>query len=329
MSATLDSHRNGNDPELSVILVIGGQRNRSARALQSVLDQSIIDRIEILLFDLGPENLSPLPGSDHPQVRLFRWNPKSLLHHARVEGVRIARAPTVLFLEEHCEIGPEAAGLLIEAHRGPWAAVGGRLVNGNPDIGTSNQAFHMNYGRYVCAPQTRGPVRRVSGQNSTFKRDVLLRYNDEIEVMMVSDLILQLMLEKDGYQFFHEPGATVAHRNEISLPSLAKGVFFWNWCFSGTRARLFHWSWLRRIIWILLSPLMPWVRLFRIFRWMLRHRVYPLGKVLRDTPFILVTNYISAVGQVAGLVSGTGYAARRFSEFEMNEPRPSLTDVAT
>jgi hypothetical protein len=54
-------------PELSVILVVGGQRVRAGAALRSLLEQSIIDRIEILLFDLGPENCSALSGRSSPR----------------------------------------------------------------------------------------------------------------------------------------------------------------------------------------------------------------------------------------------------------------------
>ncbi len=66
-------------PALSVILVIGGQRERERRALQSLLGQSAIDRMEILLYDLGPVDCPPIPGSDHPRVRLTRWTPEDLL----------------------------------------------------------------------------------------------------------------------------------------------------------------------------------------------------------------------------------------------------------
>ena len=48
---------NGNSPALSVIIAVGGQRARAGRALQSLLDQSIIDRMEILLFDWIRQNI--------------------------------------------------------------------------------------------------------------------------------------------------------------------------------------------------------------------------------------------------------------------------------
>ena len=67
------------------------ESGRGAR-LRSLLEQSAIDRMEILLFDLGPETCPALPGSDHPRVRLTRRAPRDLLATARADGVRAARS---------------------------------------------------------------------------------------------------------------------------------------------------------------------------------------------------------------------------------------------
>ena len=227
-------------PALSVILVIGGQREREARALQSLLEQSAIDRMEILLYDLGPVDCPPIPGSDHPRVRLTRQTPDDLLAVARADGIRAARAPVICFMEEHCEMQPGTAEVFIRAHEGPWTAVGGDFINGNPDSVHSNQAFRMNYGIYV-RPQVRGgPAHFVPGQNSAFKRDVLLRYDDKLEMLLNADLVLQRLMARDGCRFLYEPAAKIAHRNENTFRSLATGIFYWNWCFSHVRAKLFR-----------------------------------------------------------------------------------------
>ena len=97
-------------------------------------------------------------------------------------------------MEEHCEMQPGSVEAILIAHRGPWAAVGSDFINGNPDAESSNKAFRMNYGAYVGPARPRGPVPRVAGQNSAFKRDVLLRYEPYLEWMMNADLVLQLKM---------------------------------------------------------------------------------------------------------------------------------------
>jgi GT2 family glycosyltransferase len=308
-------------PDLTVVLVIGDQRERERRALQSLLQQSAIDRMEILLYDLGPADCPPLPGSEHRRVCLTRRTPQDLLATARADGIRAAKAPVICFMEEHCEMQPGAAEAFLRAHEGPWAAVGGGFINGNPDSAMSNRAFRMTYGIYTLLPRERGEVAFVPGQNATFKKDVLLRFDHELETLLSADLVLQWQLRREGFAFFHEPTAIIAHRNENTLRSLATGQFYWNWCFAHLRAKKFQWSIARRIAWILLAPLIPWWRVAKLFRWLPR---FGLGRSLRfltDIPFILAANHWAAAGQVAGLLNKLDRGARMFSHFEMNEPR--------
>jgi Glycosyl transferase family 2 len=307
-------------PELSVILVAGGQRKRATAALRSLLGQSIIDRIEILFFDLGPKDCPALPGSDHPRVRMTRGGPKDL-SAARVQGVHAAHAPVVCFMEEHCEVQPGWAEATVLAHRGPWAGVGCDFINGNPNAGRSDKAFRMNYGVYVRPQRGRGPVKRIAGQNSAFKRDILLRYEPQLEIMMSADLVLQWKMARDGSQFFYEPTAKMAHRNENTLRSLCVGVFYWNWCFSNIRAEAFQWGFPRRALRIVLAPLIPWVRLVKMFIWTLRLGRSQFVQFVRDIPFVITVNHCAAAGQVAGLFNPVETGAREFSHFEMNEPR--------
>lgn len=315
-------------PALSVILVIGGQRERERRALKSLLEQSAIDRMEILLYDLGPADCPPIPGSDHPRVFLTRRTPECLLGTARADGIRAAKAPVICFMEEHCEMQPGAAQAFIRAHEGPWAAVGGSFISGNPDSLRSNQAFRMNYGIYLRPHLGRGRTHSVAGQNSSFKREILLRYNEQLETLLNADLVLQWQILREGYEFFHEPAAKIAHRNENTIPSLMTGVFYWNWCFSHVRANFFGWSTARRITWILLTPLMPWVRLARMFTWMPRFGFVRFLTFLADIPMIIAVSYCAAAGQVAGLLNKLDRGARIFSHFETNEPRLLREELA-
>jgi GT2 family glycosyltransferase len=308
-------------PQLSIILVIGSQRERERRALQSLLEQSAIDRMEILLYDLGPTDCPLLPGSDHPRVRLTRQTPQDLLGMARADAIRTAKAPVVCFMEEHCELQPGSAEALIRAHQGPWAGVGCDIINGNPDSARSNQAFRMNYGIYLPPKHVPGPTRFIPGQNSAFKRDVLLHYGEQLDLMLNADLVLQWKLMRDGYQLFYEPAAKMAHRNENTFRSLCTGVFYWNWCFSHVRAKVFHWSLARRALRILLAPLIPWWRVAKMFTWVPQLGLAQFLEFLTDIPFIVGVSYCAAAGQVAGLLNKLAQGARVFSHFEMNEPR--------
>jgi glycosyltransferase involved in cell wall biosynthesis len=322
MSEMEDRQAKADTPELSVILVVGGQRERAAAALRSLLEQSAIDRMEVLLFDLGPEGSEILRGSDHPRVRMTRrCGQKFGLAAARADGIRAARAPVIALIEEHVLALAGWAEAMIEAHRGPWAAVGCRFVCANPRSGSSDKAFRLTYGDYIQPKRARGPASFVAGQNSTFKRDLVLRYDKHLERLMNADLVLQWMLLRDGFEFLHEPSATIAHRNENKMRRLCLGAFYWNWCFSNVRADVFQWTLFRKVIWILFSPLIPWVRFSRLIASVSRLGFAQFVQFIRDTPAIFAVNYSSAAGQAFGLLNKIDRASRGFSYFELNEPR--------
>ena len=311
-----------------MVLVVGGQRERAARALGSLLDQSVSARMEILLFDLGPEGSLPLPESDRPNVKMTRLSPADLLGAARARGVREAQAPVVAFLEEHCEMRPGWAEAMIAHHRGSWAAVVSDFTVGNPDAGASDVCFRITYGDYIRPQEQAGVVSSVATQNSAFKRDVLLSYEPDLELMLTGDLILQLQMQRDGHRFYYDPSVKIAHRSENTFRSLAVGVFLWSWGFSNIRANFFRWSLFRRAIWIALAPLIPWVRLTRRIVRSLRRRDVSLVQLLRDLPFVFGIDCSSAAGQVVGLVTGAERGIREFSHFEMNEPRRLRSEMS-
>ena len=160
-------------PAVSVIVMVDGQRERGARCLQSILSQSIIDEMEVLLLDFAPPDTPPMRGSEHPSVRVVRMGDTIEFGGARALGVQMARAPIVAFLEEHVIARPGWAEALVRAHRGGWAGVGPEVHNPMPGYGISDAIFVVGYGTWA-PPLAPGETELIPSQNSSFRRDVLL-----------------------------------------------------------------------------------------------------------------------------------------------------------
>ena len=58
-------------PEMTVIVAVGNLRRRAGGCLQSLLDQGLGERMEILLLDCGRPGSEPVPYSDAPSVRIL------------------------------------------------------------------------------------------------------------------------------------------------------------------------------------------------------------------------------------------------------------------
>lgn len=315
-------------PALTILQVVGERRERAVGALASILSQDCVDRLEVLLFDLAPGDPPPLPGSEHPCVRTVRLPANTLFAAAKAEGVRRASAPVVAFVEEHVRVFPGWARALIEAHRGPWAGIGAEVHNGNPEVRLSRILEVINYHPWL-PPAPRAEFGMLPGHNSSFKRDVLLAYGDELEDLLRAELVLHQRLHREGHRLLVEPAARIAHLNESTLASAGRGRFLWNRIYAPMRARFFGWSRIRRLTYILATPVIPVYALLRLALFAFRRRPELLPRITAGAPVLFTVQLASALGHTTGLLFGPGDAETAFTWFEMNEfrdPGPGRKD---
>lgn len=266
-------------------------------------------------------------GSDHPMVRTLPLPPATLFAAARAHGLHAAQAPLIAFLEEHSRPRPGWTAALLRAFTGPWAAVGPAMHNANPGVGRSDAICLMSYCLFF-PPLPAGEVALVPGHNSAYRREVLMSYGDALPTLLANDNVLMGVLRRDGHRLFLEPAAGVEHLNETGLASIAVGYFAFHRCYGHYRATRFAWPWWRRLAYVALTPLIPLYYLLR-FGDRLRRRRSPFFRVLlRNGAFIYAAQLGSATGQAVGLLLGPGDAERRFTEYELTEPRPQAGEVA-
>src|SRR5688572_15414215 len=191
---------------MTVVVVVGEQRDRASRCLHSVLEQDCVEDLEIILIDVAAEIFPPLAGSEHPSLRYLASPAGATLSGVRAAAVRMASAPIIVFLEEHCRAFPGWATALIRAHQGPSAAVGAEIHNANPESRLSRIIELMNYNLWL-PPATRGEFNLLPGHNSSFKRDVLLQYGDELETLLRAEVVLYHRMHRDGHRLLLEPDA--------------------------------------------------------------------------------------------------------------------------
>jgi hypothetical protein len=303
------------EPKLTAALVVGASRTRAEKALRSLLHQSGIEEIEVLVIDCVPPGTPTMAGCDHPSVRVIPIPPPAVFGQLRAEAVRQARAPVVAFLEEHCLALTGWAQALIRAHQGPWAGVGGEVYNANPGVGYSNITHLSSYADWLPG----GPAREMvmlPGHNTSYKRDVLLRYDANLPDLLMSETALQWRLAQDGYKLWFDPSVRFAHNNEARPESWLE-YFHWSRYLGATRVAEFHWPLWKRIAYGVLSPVSPWVRLARLGLQVLRRYPQRLWTLVWNTPILIVGLYFATLGQAVGVLFGAGDVALRFTEYEL------------
>lgn len=311
------------DPSLSVILIIGDQRFRDAVALGCLLAQQNIDEIEILLLDWGAAGTPPLAGSEHPAVRTLVCERTMCLHEMKALGVREARAPIVAFLEEHVQVVPGWAEAVIAAHRGPWAGVGPAITCANPGLGISNLVTIL--GAFdAFSPDLPAEERyRIYGQNSAYKRRVLLDAPYPLELLLLNPLAMQrVLVEREGQRLYFQPAIQICHLNEGDTWAMMQGYFFWSRCYGFACQALLHRAWGKSLLAAGRTSLTPAIRAIR------RGLSFPRSPAAKTVPglkalfVLLLVEYSGALGQMLGLLIGLGNSGPAYTEYELNQFRP-------
>lgn len=308
-------------PRLSVVIATGALRKVSSKALHALVQQDIIEQMEILIVDCAAAGTPPISDSDHARVSVIKVSEEVNFEAAMVMGIHQARAPIVALLEEHCIVLPGWAAAIIEAHKEPWGAVCGEVINGNPGLGISNAEFLATRDIRWQAPAERAQLPMLDGHNSAYKREILLGYGDRLELMLRAEAALLFKMQEDGYKLLLEPAARYIHINEASPGTLPSTLFYWHRIFGYTRALIFHWSPLQRLKRLLMLPLLPWWHAADTFVYILKKRRDQLWMFMKNLPLILALHYCTNAGVAMGILFGEGDAAAAFSARERGVER--------
>jgi hypothetical protein len=234
------------------------------------------------------------------------------------ECFRAARGPVVVYVEEHSYPGAGWAEALVRAHAGPWAAVGPAVTNANPESAVSWSALYLDFTEFV-APGETGPADSLANHQTSYKRDLLLRYGGRLGRYLENESTLQRDLVETGHRLYYEPRARTNHVNVSRFGEFLVAQFVNCREFGANRAQLEGWRW-RRLLYVAGSPLIPIVRGRKILRELRKSRL-DRKLLLRMAPSMLLGLGSAAAGEVTGYVFGKGDASRQRVTFELDRMR--------
>jgi GT2 family glycosyltransferase len=316
-------------PELTAILTVDVQRKRGEIALQAMLAQTLLPRMEILILDRGLHAHPPLNGSEHPNVRTVLLDGRCGYGEALASGVAAARCPVVAFVEEHVQVFPDWAAALVEAHHGPWVAVCGEIYPGHLDQPAAIRTELVSRQRW-SAPARGGEAAVLRWQNVSYKREVLLGLGDRLPQYLQSEGALFRRLRREGGRLYIEPAAKMVHAHEYSTRVFLTGTLYSSRSGAASAARVLgrglEGFW-RPFASALVGPLRWPLVLYRRTR-ELPDAKFWTGVYWRNFSFVLLYYAMAALGTLQGLLLGAGDSSARFLDFEINEPRliPNLAD---
>ncbi len=310
--AVVDS-RDSDKPALAAILVVPDTYDTIRRTMAYLQAQTVAEQVEVILVAPSYQQLQ----LDESELACFHsWQvvevgvvtSKKL---GVVAGIRRARAPIVALTEDHSFPDANWAEVLIDAHKQPWAVVGPSMRNGNPDTMISRADYYQAYGEWTH-PISSGPVRHLPGNNSSYKRDILLKLGDELEDLMQAESILHRSLREQGYELLLESRTCTSHFNFSTWSSWIPLRYYGGRQFASTWAK--SWPWSRRLLFTVASPLIPWIRLWRVQKQVRRLQHHRL--LIRVLLVLLAGLMVEGLGHMAGYALGAGNCIESLEEYE-------------
>ena len=301
-------------PALSVILPTPDDFETLRRTVAALRGQTILDRLELVVVAPTVEmSVDPAAVAGFFAVQVISVGPITSSNGARVAGIRAARAPIVVLAEDHCFPEPDWAASLLEAFEQGCAAVGPVLRNGNPRTALSWANFLAEYGHWIGQPA--GEVDQLPGHNSAYRRELLLEYGADLVPLMEAETVMQEVLRKRGERLLLQPKARADHFNFSSFRSSVRLRFHGGRMFAGHRVR--GWPWHRKLMYLIGSPLIPFIRVWRISRLLGNSDECRLPK-WRLLPVVMGMLIIDGAGELVGYLIGPGRASAELSAIEFH-----------
>lgn len=304
-------------PVLSAILPAPEDLAFLERTVVALGAQRIADQMELVIVAGRPDQ--PLPTrwcAWFRSVQLVDRRQWTTMTDARAAGVWQARAPIVVFCEDHSFPAPGWAEALLAGHEGPWAAVGPAMDNANPETRTSWANHAIEYGPWL-PPVRPGAWRHIPGHNSSYKRAVLTDYGNRLPEMLEAESVLHWDLGRRGLQVAMAPAARTRHLGFSRLIPSVTLRFCGGRLFAASRSA--SWPSWRRAVYTVGAAALPALRTWRAMRDLRRVEDSRPRRGLGALTFLLLI--ADALGEAVGYAAGAGDQARRLSAIEHNRER--------
>jgi hypothetical protein len=296
-------------PPLSIVVVSFNGPPLLEACLASLEGQAAKAGAEILVVRAGPREGPPWAALERrfPAVRWPGAPAGSTNPRLRALGIASAQAEIIGLLEDDCVIDPAWCETALEAHQGPWAAVGGAVEPGPYRRSCDWAVFLYEYGRFL-RPFEAGPATDLPGNNVIYKRGALASVPG-LDADGFYDVFIHQHLLASGQGLFRTPTLVVQNRNFWPLSYLAISPFHHGRGFAAKRADRMAPA--NRAIRALLAPFLPVVQVYRLARLTLDRRRL-LGRLIVSLPATVLFSGSWAAGECVGYVAGPGKSVQRW-----------------
>jgi hypothetical protein len=315
---SITNQNNDSFPSLSAVLPVNGNYGSVRLVMQRLTAQTISNQIE-MIFIIPEDSLFEPDSLDMNHFHSFQVKAVKFpfsLFRAYAEGIRAAKAPVAVLTQDHAFMDENWAEILIEDHKQDWAVVGPHVCNANPVSMVSWADFYISYGEWASPVET-GIKPHLPGHNSSYKVDILRKFDWELENAMEGESFFHRRLHGLGYRLLLDSRICLLHLNYETWRGWLPKRYYQGRQFAAAWSQ--YWNRKRRFLYIAASPAVPFLRLWRAWRNIRRGK--SIKFLLRLTPYLLIGLIAESCGHVLGYCLGRGDCVEKINAFEFDRIR--------
>jgi glycosyltransferase involved in cell wall biosynthesis len=289
-----------NKPRVSIIIGVMEEKGIDTifSSLNSFLPQEGNIDFEFIVVDEANEQREKIYRERFPWVKLInteRLMPESYLRNIALQH---ARCEIIVFTTDHVRFPRCYLKNLVAVFSKGYRIVGGPVANGNPEVFIGWVQYFCEYNKWLPGLHE-GVVDDLPGTNFAYHIDLLKRLGPLPEGEYSVETLFHKKAKENGNKLYFCHGLRIEHINEEKISVIWTERFLYGKLFAARR----NFPVWKRIIYIVLSPLIALIEYIRIFK-NARHDQTCLKKFIQCTPLLFPTLFIWMAGECVGYIGG-------------------------
>ncbi|MGH9971058.1 MAG: glycosyltransferase [Pyrinomonadaceae bacterium] len=287
-------------PKLSVVVGSQNARHSISQCLNALERQHDGQEVEIIVVDNSTDGTADTVSQQFPKIMLIRSDAGKQMPELWEIGISRSGGDVVALTTSHFVPEKNWIAEILNAHQSHYAGIGGAIENDRKAGLVSWAVYFCRYSPYM-PPFREVTVNDFAGDNASYKRSALDRYR-EARRKGFWEFFIHTAMRKDGLELLLTPKIVVYHQKSFSLPGFMSQRFWHGRQFGGERASRI--SPLKRLIYILASPMIPLVFLSRI-TWRVFTRRRKIKEYFLSMPILLLFLLSWAAGELTGYLGAS------------------------
>lgn len=287
--------------QLSVIIASYNSEKTIEGCLSSLKNQKTDKDFEIIVVDSSTDGTAKLVEERFPEVNLYKFQTRKFCGDARNFSISVAKSEIIAFIDTDCIADRNWIDNILKSHLSPYYAIGGTIGNGNPESYVGWAAYFCEFSQWMPDSPAKW-MADIAGANMSYKRDVFRKYGSFIEGTYCSDTEFHWRLKRNGHSIRFVPSIRIYHCNINKFVKFLTHEFEHGRSFARVRVKSKNFSYLRRLFYVVFSPMILLKLFIKIGLINLKNRIYLLH-YLKVLPLLMLGITSWSIGESAGYIS--------------------------